>query len=46
MSFGKHKGTAITDVPADYMAWYLRQEDKDEYYVIAFNKELERRTKR
>ena len=29
--FGKHKGKAITEVPADYLDWLLRQPAKDGY---------------
>ena len=36
MSFGKHKGAAIADVPADWSSWYLRQPDPDPYLVKAF----------
>lgn len=35
MSFGKHKGTKIKDIPADYKAWLLKQADVDPYLVIA-----------
>lgn len=31
MTFGKHKGTAIADLPADYKAWLLRQPTMDPY---------------
>ena len=31
INFGKHRGTAITDLPADYIQWLLRQEDLDPY---------------
>lgn len=31
INFGKHRGTAITDLPTDYMQWLLRQEDLDPY---------------
>lgn len=31
INFGKHRGTAITDLPADYMQWLLRQDDLDPY---------------
>ena len=31
INFGKHRGTAIADLPADYMQWLLRQEDLDIY---------------
>lgn len=36
MTFGKHKGLAIKDVPRDYMRWYLGQTDTDEYMRKAF----------
>ena len=36
MSFGKHKGAAIADVPAEWSSWYLRQPDNDPYLVKAF----------
>lgn len=35
MTFGKHKGMAITDVPADYKNWLLRQPDVDPYLEMA-----------
>lgn len=31
INFGKHRGTAIADLPADYMQWLLRQDDLDIY---------------
>lgn len=31
LNFGKHRGTAIVDLPADYIQWLLRQEDLDPY---------------
>lgn len=31
LSFGKHKGTAIKDLPRDYVDWLLKQTDLDEY---------------
>lgn len=31
INFGKHRGTAIADLPADYIQWLLRQEDLDIY---------------
>jgi exodeoxyribonuclease X len=31
MNFGKHKGTLIADVPADYKRWLLAQPDVDQY---------------
>lgn len=36
MSFGKHKGMAVKDVPRDYVRWYLGQADTDPYLVKAF----------
>lgn len=36
MTFGKHKGAAIKDVPADYVRWYLKQAETDPYLVKAF----------
>lgn len=35
MTFGKHKGMAIKDVPSDYKSWLLRQPDVDPYLVKA-----------
>jgi exodeoxyribonuclease X len=35
MSFGKHKGTAIADLPADYVSWLGKQVDLDPYLVKA-----------
>ncbi len=35
MTFGKHKGMAIKDVPSDYKGWLLRQPDVDPYLVKA-----------
>jgi hypothetical protein len=29
MTFGKHKGVAIADIPADYNRWLLGQADVD-----------------
>lgn len=31
LNFGKHKGTALRDLPADYIQWLLRQTDLDPY---------------
>ena len=31
INFGKHKGTALRDLPADYIQWLLRQTDLDPY---------------
>lgn len=38
MSFGKHKGWLIEDVPADYKRWLLKQPDVDEYLRKALEK--------
>lgn len=35
MTFGKHKGQHIADIPGDYKAWLLRQPDVDPYLVKA-----------
>jgi exodeoxyribonuclease X len=35
MTFGKHKGTPIKDVPSDYKRWLLNQPDVDPYLVKA-----------
>lgn len=35
ISFGKHRGMAIADLPGDYVAWLLRQPDVDPYLVKA-----------
>ncbi|EPF79880.1 3'-5' exonuclease [Acinetobacter rudis] len=31
LNFGKHRGSLIQDLPADYVQWLLRQEDLDVY---------------
>lgn len=31
INFGKHRGTNISDLPADYIQWLLRQDDLDPY---------------
>lgn len=31
MAFGKHKGTLITELPKDYIQWFLKQIDIDPY---------------
>ncbi|MFA3055851.1 putative quorum-sensing-regulated virulence factor [Acinetobacter pittii] len=31
MTFGKHKGMPIKDLPVDYIAWLLKQDDLDPY---------------
>lgn len=35
MTFGKHKGMRIADIPPDYKAWLLRQPDVDPYLAKA-----------
>lgn len=40
ITFGKHKGTAIKDLPADYVQWLLRQDDLDSYLEKALQKVL------
>lgn len=35
MPFGKHRGEPISQIPADYRAWLLRQSDLDPYLVRA-----------
>lgn len=36
MTFGKHKGTPIDEVPYGYVKWYRTQEDQDPYLLKAF----------
>ena len=31
ITFGKYKGTYIDDLPSNYKAWLLRQDDLDPY---------------
>lgn len=40
ITFGKHKGTAIQDLPADYIQWLLRQDDLDPYLRKALEAKL------
>lgn len=40
INFGKHRGTAILDLPSDYVSWLLRQEDLDPYLKKALEKTL------
>jgi exodeoxyribonuclease X len=40
ITFGKHKGTAIQDLPADYIQWLMRQDDLDPYLRKAFEAKL------
>jgi exodeoxyribonuclease X len=37
MSFGKHKGMAVKDIPYDYKLWLLKQADLDPYMRIALS---------
>lgn len=39
MTFGKHKGLPMAEVPADYKQWYRRQADTDPYMIKAMNGE-------
>lgn len=38
ITFGKHKGMAIKDLPADYVIWLLKQDDLDPYLSKALTK--------
>ena len=38
MSFGKHRGELIKDVPYGYKTWLLNQPDVDEYLQVALRK--------
>lgn len=38
MSFGKHKGELIADIPADYGKWVMKQPDFDPYVKRAFER--------
>lgn len=40
MTFGKHKGELIEDVPYGYIKWYRGQADQDPYLNIAFDRSL------
>lgn len=44
-AFGKHKGTAISDTPRDYLEWFAKQSDADPYVLIAVRRALGRPTK-
>jgi exodeoxyribonuclease X len=39
MTFGKHKGVPIKDIPGDYKQWLLRQSDVDPYLAKALRGE-------
>jgi exodeoxyribonuclease X len=43
ITFGKHKGTAIADLPRDYVLWMLRQDDVDPYLRKALEGRLQGR---
>ena len=44
VSFGKHSGKPITDIPVEYIQWYLKQGDKkDPNLVKVFTDEFNRR---
>lgn len=44
VSFGKHSGKPITDIPVEYIQWYLKQGDsKDPNLVKVFTAEFNRR---
>lgn len=38
IGFGKHKGTAIKDLPSDYCQWYQRQAETDQCLIKAMQK--------
>ncbi|UTO18189.1 MULTISPECIES: 3'-5' exonuclease [Acinetobacter] len=40
ITFGKHKGSSIQDLPADYIQWLLRQDDLDPYLRKALENKL------
>jgi exodeoxyribonuclease X len=40
ISFGKHKGTSISDLPTDYVQWLMRQDDLDPYLRKALEKNI------
>lgn len=42
MTFGKHKGETIDDVPLDWVHWLLRQNDVDPYVRKAFERRFKR----
>jgi hypothetical protein len=39
MTFGKHKGAALKDIPGDYEQWLLKQPDVGQYLVKALRGE-------
>ncbi|WP_336931429.1 3'-5' exonuclease [Acinetobacter bereziniae] len=40
ITFGKHRGEAIKDLPKDYLCWLLKQPELDPYLEKALNKAL------
>lgn len=44
LSFGKHKGVPLGDVPAEYKRWLLKQPDVDPYVAIALKRSLSAKT--
>jgi len=40
LNFGKHRGTAIKELPGDYVNWLLRQEELDPYLRKALEQTL------
>lgn len=38
LTFGKYKGTAIKDLPSDYVDWLLKQNELDPYLKLALDK--------
>jgi len=38
MTFGKHKGTPISELPKSYIQWFLNQADIDKYLEIALRR--------
>lgn len=40
LAFGKHKGTLIQDLPADYVQWLLKQNELDPYLKQALEKTM------
>lgn len=40
INFGKHRGSAIADLPKDYVQWLMRQEDLDPYLRKALETHL------
>jgi exodeoxyribonuclease X len=39
IAFGKHNGTAIKDLPRDYVNWLRKQPELDSYLLIALDKQ-------